>query len=82
MYARMDIASCIINNRLHVKVKPGARVSKVMSIEDSIVHLAIAAQPEDGKANAEVEKFLTRLLKKKARIKSGFTSKEKIVILA
>jgi uncharacterized protein YggU (UPF0235/DUF167 family) len=79
----MDISSCIVNNHLHVRVKPGSRKSAVLKVEETvkgrIVHLAIAAQPADGKANAEVERFLTKLVKRKATIKSGFTSKEKLL---
>ena len=79
----MDVSSCIVNNHLRVRVKPNCRKSEVLKIEETaegkIVHLAIAAQPEDGKANAEVERFLTKFVKRKATIKSGFTSKEKLI---
>lgn len=71
----------IRDDHLRVKVKPNARKSEAIKVEDGVLHLAIAAQPEDGKANAEVERFLTRLTGRKARIKSGFTSKEKLVVL-
>jgi uncharacterized protein YggU (UPF0235/DUF167 family) len=70
----------IVDNRLRVKVKPGARKSEVLKVENGVAHLAIAAQPEDGKANAEVERFLTRFVGRKATIKAGFTSKEKSVL--
>jgi len=76
------IMTIVKNNRLVVRVKPNARKSAVLIIKDGILHLAIAAPPEDGKANAEVERFLTRLLKRKATIKSGFTSKGKTVLLS
>lgn len=72
----------IINNRLRVRVKPNSRKSELLKVEEGVAHLAIAAPPEDGKANAEVERFLTRLVKRKATIKSGFTSKEKLVEFA
>jgi uncharacterized protein YggU (UPF0235/DUF167 family) len=77
----MDINSAIANNRLRIKVKPGARTSELLKIENSIAHIAIAAKAEDGKANDEVERFLSRLTRRKATIKSGFTSKEKLVML-
>lgn len=70
----------ISNARLRIKVKPNARKSAVLKIEDGILHLAIAAPPEDGRANAEVERFLTKLTGRKAVIKSGFTSKEKLIL--
>lgn len=42
-----------------------------------IVH--IKAKPEQGKANFEIEKFLSKHFGKQVRIKSGFSSKTKIV---
>jgi uncharacterized protein YggU (UPF0235/DUF167 family) len=69
----------ISNDYLRIKVKPGVRKSMLLKIEGDIAHLAIAAQPEDGKANAEVERFLAKLVGRKAIIKSGFSSKEKLV---
>jgi uncharacterized protein YggU (UPF0235/DUF167 family) len=44
------------------------------------LHVAVAAQPEDGKANAELERFLTKLTRRKAKVKSGFASREKVVV--
>ncbi len=41
--------------------------------------VAIAAPPEDNKANLELVKFLSRKLKKQVRIASGFGSKTKIL---
>lgn len=75
------VLALVNNQRIAVRVKPNARKSAVLKIEDGILHLAIAAPPEDGKANTEVERFLTKLLKRKAVIKSGFTSKDKSVFL-
>lgn len=71
----------IQNDRLRIKVKPNARKSAVLKCEDGVLHLAIAAPPEEGKANAEVERFLTKLAGRKATIKSGFTSREKLILL-
>jgi uncharacterized protein (TIGR00251 family) len=70
----------IVNNHLRIQVKPNARASKLLNITAGVVHLAIAAPPENGKANAEAEKFLTKLVGRKATIKSGFTSKTKLVV--
>ena len=44
--------------------------------------IQIKAKPEDNKANIELIKFLSKSLKKKVRIVSGFKSKEKIVEIA
>jgi uncharacterized protein len=77
-----QVAACIKNNQLRIKAKPGARETKILKIENNVVHIAIAAQPEDGKANHELERFLTKLLKRKAVMKSGFSSREKVVVFS
>jgi len=41
--------------------------------------VSVKAKPENNKANIEVIKFLSKLLKKKVRIASGLKSKEKII---
>jgi len=44
--------------------------------------LEVKAQPEKGKANIEIIKFFSRVLKKKARIVSGLASKRKTISTA
>lgn len=78
----MDLASCIIGNQLQVVVKPNARKSELLEIRGQILHVAIAAPPEDGRANSELERYLTKLTGKVAKVKSGFTSKRKRVLLS
>ncbi|MCG2700504.1 DUF167 domain-containing protein, partial [Candidatus Parcubacteria bacterium] len=39
----------------------------------------LKSSPVDGKANLELIKILSKYFKKEARIKSGFTSRKKIV---
>jgi uncharacterized protein (TIGR00251 family) len=63
--------------RLQVRVKPGARKSEILSQEGDKLVVSIAAQPEKGKANAELIKFLSKKLKKQVRIVSGFGSHTK-----
>lgn len=41
--------------------------------------IKIKARVEDNKANIELVKFLSKVLGKRAKIKSGFKSKEKII---
>ncbi len=41
----------------------------------------IKAKAEDNKANIEIIKFFSRLLKKKARIIKGLRSKEKVILV-
>jgi uncharacterized protein (TIGR00251 family) len=65
--------------RLQVKVKPGAKKSEILSEDGNNLVVAVAAQPEKGKANAELVKFLSKKLKKQVRIVSGFGSHTKIL---
>ena len=77
------IAALLKNNHLCVKVKPNARNTQVLKIEQDVVYLSLAVPAEDGKANKELERYLTRIvgksIGKKAVIKSGFSSREKLV---
>ncbi len=45
----------------------------------SCYRVEIKAKPVDGKANLEIEKFLSKHFGKKVRIISGFKSKMKII---
>ena len=77
----MELPSCIVNNRITLHVKPNSRKTEILSVGpgEKIVHLAVAAPPEDNKANVEIVRFLSKELKQKVRIKSGLTSKRKVV---
>lgn len=71
--------------RLSVKVVPGASRSRVMGVFDKALRIAVAAPPEDGRANAEVLRFLADVLgvKRSAiRIVQGQTSRLKRVQIA
>ncbi|MBR9700276.1 DUF167 domain-containing protein [Candidatus Woesearchaeota archaeon] len=67
--------------RISVVVKPNARKNVILK-KGNPLHVAIAAPPENGKANKELERFLSKLSGKKAVVKSGFTSKRKTVLLS
>jgi len=62
-------------------VKPNSNKNEVLSYdkEKNAYRITIKAKPEDNKANIEIIKFLSKLLKKRARIISGLKSKEKII---
>lgn len=70
---------------LTVHVKPNAKETKIVSWRDvGTVVIAIAAPPVDGKANAELIKFLAKKLgiaKSLVEIKRGQGSKVKHVEL-
>jgi len=77
----MDISPYIKNNKLKILVKPNSHQNEIVKWESDkqALRVNIKAVPEKGKANIEVIKFFTKLLKKKVSIVSGFTSKEKII---
>jgi len=80
----MNIEKYIQNNSLKIIVKPNAKKNEIHGYDESrkAVKVAIAAQAEKGKANLEVVKFFSKLLKKPVKIKSGLTSKEKLLKIA
>jgi uncharacterized protein (TIGR00251 family) len=70
--------------RFIVIAKPNSHKSEILSYdsETKTYKVAIAAPAQDGKANIELIKFLSRELKKKVAIKSGFTGKKKLIIVS
>ncbi len=69
--------------RLLVRVKPKSKKSEILNYDEetNTFLIAVKAPPEDGKANAELERYLSKLLKQPVRIKSGHTSKTKTLII-
>ncbi len=69
---------------LPVKVVPGASRSKVASLLDGALKIAIAAPPEKGKANKALIKLLAELLnipKNRISVEQGRSSPHKLVLL-
>ncbi len=77
----MDISKFVKNNRLSVAVKPNANKTEIIGFDESksSLKIAIAAEPEDDKANKELIRFVSKALKRKALIEKGRTSREKIL---
>lgn len=71
----------IQDNKFKIIVKANSKKNKINGYdkEKNAYRISIAAKPENNKANIEIIKFLSKLLKKKVRIISGLKSKEKIV---
>lgn len=74
----------IQNNKFKIIVKPNSRENMVERFdkERNAYRISIKAKPEDNKANIEIIKFLSKLLKKKVNIISGLKSREKIIEVA
>ena len=69
---------------LSIHVHPSARRNEVQGIEDSVLHVRIAAPPLKGKANKELVDYLSTLLgvsKGSITIEKGLISKRKIILV-
>ncbi|MBT3349265.1 DUF167 domain-containing protein [bacterium] len=69
---------------LRVKVTPGAPktgIAQLLAADEPVLKIKIAAAPERGKANAELEKFLGKKFDCAARVISGFATGFKLVQL-
>jgi uncharacterized protein (TIGR00251 family) len=77
----MDITKYIQNNKLNIFIKPNSSKSQILGFDSNkkALKIAVKAPPEKGKANQELIKFLSKLLKKKIRIVKGLKSREKII---
>lgn len=62
-------------------VKPNSSKNEILGFdkERTAYRVAIHAKPEDNKANIEIVKFFSKLLKKKVRIIKGLRGREKVI---
>jgi uncharacterized protein len=68
--------------RLEVRIQPGAKKNKIVSLENNILKVKIAAPPVEGKANQKLIDFLSDIIdipKSNITIKVGLTGKRKII---
>ncbi len=77
----MNINGYVVNGKLNITVKTNSPKTEITGYDDSkkALKVNVHAQPEKGKANAEIIKFFTKLIKKKVEIVSGKTSKTKVL---
>jgi uncharacterized protein len=69
---------------LRVKISPNAnenKITEIMEDEEKTVKVSIKAQPEKGKANKEIVKFLGKQFACECEIISGNTGSVKLVKL-
>ena len=64
---------------INVKVKPNAPETKIISQAGDSLVVAVAAPPENNKANVELIKFLRRKFGADVRIVRGLKGKNKLV---
>ncbi|MBS9390619.1 MAG: DUF167 domain-containing protein [Dolichospermum sp. WA123] len=65
-----------------VKVKPNSKQQKIEELADSSLIVYLKSPPVDGKANEELIKLLAKkfdVSKSSIRIKSGTTSRQKVI---
>lgn len=62
-------------------VKPNSSRNEILGYdkERKVYRVNIKAKPENNKANVEIIKFFSRLLKKRVSIVKGLKSKEKVI---
>ncbi len=65
---------------IRVKVKPNSKKEEIKKVEDHYV-ICVKEPADKDKANKAVLKIISKHFKKKALIKSGRTSKEKLIQL-
>jgi hypothetical protein len=69
---------------LFVKVIPNAGKTEIVKAENDVLKIRLKAQPEKGKANEELIRFLSKIThvpKSQISITHGLTSRNKIVCL-
>jgi uncharacterized protein len=83
MIKLVNPADYVKNSMLRILVKAGKRENKIIGYDEArgAVIVEISAPAKDNKANLEVIKYFSKLLKKHVMIKSGHTSKEKVLII-
>lgn len=65
--------------KIKVKLHPNSSQEKVLEIGENSFECWIKERAVDGKANLKLVKLLKKYFEKEVRIKSGFTSRNKIV---
>jgi len=75
------IEEVLKKDKFKVIVRPGSKKNEITGYDEkeNAVKINIAAPADKNKANRELIKFLSKLLKKRVRIASGLASREKII---
>lgn len=64
---------------LKLMIRPNKSVTEISNFKDNILYLNVKEKPIDGKANKEIIRFFKKKLQLNIEIKSGSTSKKKLV---
>src|SRR5262245_45758024 len=82
--AELDVQIRGESLRLRVRVKPGAKESRVLGVREQALEVAVAAPPVEGRANAELVRILARffeLSKSQVSIVAGGSGRSKLISL-
>lgn len=87
--AKSSITAVGVNNSgnivLRIHAKPGAKQNAITDIMDEAIGVQIAAPPVDGEANAELVKYIAKVLqlrKSDVSVDRGSKSREKTLLIA
>lgn len=71
----------IKENSFKIIIKPNSSKNEILGYdkEKNAYRINIKAKPQDNKANIELIKFFSKLLKKRVRIAKGLKSKKKVI---
>ncbi|MFC1734186.1 DUF167 family protein [candidate division KSB1 bacterium] len=77
----MKVEEIVREQNFKIIVKTNSPLTKVTAVDEvrNALRVDVAAPPDKGKANRELIKFFSKLLKKKVKIVHGLKSKEKIL---
>jgi len=83
--AKMDseeLKKYIKDNKLKIRVNANTNKNEIICYDKNrnALKVNIKCPAQDNKANIEIIKFFSKKLNKKVRIKSGLTSKEKLLV--
>ncbi len=78
---KSEVEKYIKNGKLAIVAKPNATETEVLGYDENkkALRVSVAAVPDKDKANKEIIKYFSKLLKKKVMILSGAKSREKIL---
>ena len=63
--------------KIQVKVHANSSQEKISKLENNVLDVWIKEKPIDGKANAVLEKLLTKYFNAECKVVSGFSSRKK-----
>lgn len=78
---KSEVEKYIKNGKLAIHAKPNSSKTEILGYDESkkALRVSVAAAPDKDKANREIVKYFSKLLKKKVNIAMGLKSREKIL---